>query len=930
VFDIDKEEIYLPFERDEQTGAYKNNVTVNFTSEVPDICVDPVWDFGDGNTTNELNPTYVYADTGKYEVTLTSTCKTTAGGNNTPEQVKMGVYIFTVDLEVEGIPDELEETEGGQIQWNLDRDEHNMALVSGNMKIIRDFEEDHQAGFRVIEGDDEVLTAQLLVQPTDIRGTWQLIFPEQVRVFQKKSDATFTELTSTTPSSSITVPTDGIVANLRIEAVDQSKSKRDIVLKAIFTPNTLLTDSDTVKLTSIVGDLTISEIRPVQVIENVTLVKDRATVARIFVKWSSPISQLSDGAYLEDVKVKLEGIPGKSLTSLPTVAYQYQQTNYFRSNALKMEFTNYIRDLIKFNGGEAITVSKFFPDSLGTVTYQATVDPEATLFESDESNNEYMEEDINVAPFIQSPYKMLWQYLRREDDPTFVTQNLSDVVSPLYKFFISVYPIPDRNVVNSYGNYIETFESNTSLKVMFFNLFLHIREIKYDRGVYIVPAGSLGKPEGITDPDIENVVLVTETSSLNVRVAHEIGHTYGFCDEFEYTGWYDDTLRLFDNPECGFDWDEDTYPNGYVAADGWNAEQDKNTSVKYARISLNRSSPTTLENNYFSFMSRDGQWITRTNYLTLMDKLVEGGSRLRTKESLLRTSRKRVPIVAIAGFLYEDGTFEFYGMVSSTGYESRRTPGKFAIEWLNVNGQVLHRLSFNPRKRYSDYNGKKRVSIALSIKEPKNSYRLRIVKNGKELFGINRTPNAPQVKFGKIQNISEQETLVNIEVSDKDGDNCRTILIYSRNQDGPWHKLGESSGVGIKKFRFNPNAPNLPQSENAILIARTCDGLNCTNAEVPFLGIANKQPQLYLYPTEEVSDPIQEHFRKRKVVDYYLYEINAYDVEDGDIGDKVRWYNSQGALVGNGKSFTTKVKIKGLTAKVIDSNGQEVQMKVEE
>ena len=95
--DTATEEFYIAFERDEQTGIYKENVSVNFTSEVPDNCRDPIWNFGNGDITTETNPTRVYSKTGKYEVTLIANCKTRG---NAPEQVKVDVYASKVEMDI--------------------------------------------------------------------------------------------------------------------------------------------------------------------------------------------------------------------------------------------------------------------------------------------------------------------------------------------------------------------------------------------------------------------------------------------------------------------------------------------------------------------------------------------------------------------------------------------------------------------------------------------------------------------------------------------------------------------------------------------------------------------------------------------------------------------------------------------------------------
>lgn len=949
-----KDKIHVVLSPIDEQYPDSQEATVLFTADSVTSCSGHLWSFEDENEesfgstdgSTELHPSYSYTSPGLYVVTVTATCL--GQESIQTSQIEVQVDRLVVDLIVEGISDEIEETQGGFIQWNLDRDENNTITSQEGYKLyVRDFEEDQYAGSRIVKEDDELLMALLKVEPEGIQGSWQLTFPEKVKVFEEKPDGTIVELASAKPSSIIKVSTDNVVAKLYIEAVDQSELEKDITLNAIFKPEysedfpikSTFSEEDTVKLTSIVGDLTVSEIRPIQVIEDVPLVKDKATVARVFVEWSSPLSQLSDGAYLEGITVKLEGIPEGSLTSLPAVAQQYEQETYFFEKGEQhygyhsfMEFNKQMLDMFEYRGQKsAIVISKFFPDSVGQVTYKATVDPEDTLFEKDELNNQHVVEGIEVKPFIYEKYKIFWQYVRGENDSPFDVQ-IENVAFPSHNYFRSVYPIPEKDIVHHYHKeeiQVESLSSNISTWLFAYNLSDDVKERGYNLGSYIAPDGSLGSGMYGSRPNfIDNVVFIIE-NAYDHTFAHEVGHTFGFCEEYE---------RRFGTECYLLDWPDD-YEWGYVAANGWNAEWDDSFKLNnQPRISVYPSDPTHRPFNLFSFMSNDSDtkknWITRVNYLTLMDNLIEGGSQVRKRERFVHVGgkRKEKPTVRIMGLLHEDETFEFHKVIPGMGYDSRTRPGKFAIEWLDIKDQLLHRLSFGQgyQRSYVDWNGKKVLPISLEIEEPEGAYRLRIVKEDKELFGLNRTPNAPQIQLGELQHISEKEILVTAEISDKDGDQCRTILLYGANRSGPWAILGKSSDMGHLEFRFDPNNPDLPASKTGILRVRTCDGLNCTNAEIPFTDIEDKPPSLSVYHKEEVYDELASRVRKKKVISHYSYRIGAYDLEDNDIGEKVQWFDSQGNLVGTGESFSSKVKIKGLTAKVSDSNGQEVELKVEE
>jgi PKD repeat protein len=100
---IKRDELYVAFERDKQTGAYFKGVTVEFTSGMAKDCYGPSWDFGDGSpSVHYPGPIpHTYKKTGKYEVTLTAMCQTTSDGKTREQvEVKVDVYVSKVEMDV--------------------------------------------------------------------------------------------------------------------------------------------------------------------------------------------------------------------------------------------------------------------------------------------------------------------------------------------------------------------------------------------------------------------------------------------------------------------------------------------------------------------------------------------------------------------------------------------------------------------------------------------------------------------------------------------------------------------------------------------------------------------------------------------------------------------------------------------------------------
>jgi gliding motility-associated-like protein len=66
-------------------GNYCYNSTLEFVDETVIDISSRIWNFGDGTTSTEKNPTHVYADTGNYTVTLTVTTNTGSSFSTTED-----------------------------------------------------------------------------------------------------------------------------------------------------------------------------------------------------------------------------------------------------------------------------------------------------------------------------------------------------------------------------------------------------------------------------------------------------------------------------------------------------------------------------------------------------------------------------------------------------------------------------------------------------------------------------------------------------------------------------------------------------------------------------------------------------------------------------------------------------------------------------
>ncbi|MCV6637764.1 transglutaminase domain-containing protein [Candidatus Albibeggiatoa sp. nov. NOAA] len=233
-----KDELYLPLPIEDPDSSEPSKVTAKFTAGGLISCSDYSWTFGDGEGgSTEKEPYYTYTELGRYIVKASANCVGQSARQS--DQIEVLVGQLEVDLQIEDIADKTEDTEGGLIQWNSNKDSNTNSNIE--------------------KGDDGVLTADLKVKPEGIKGSWHITFPDKLRVFEEQSGGKLVELTSGQPSPSMVVPADNVVAKLHIKAANHSESKNDITLKAVFTPENsdafpvedTSPRNDVIKLTSI-------------------------------------------------------------------------------------------------------------------------------------------------------------------------------------------------------------------------------------------------------------------------------------------------------------------------------------------------------------------------------------------------------------------------------------------------------------------------------------------------------------------------------------------------------------------------------------------------------------------------------------------------------------------------------------------------------
>jgi len=626
-------------------------------------------------------------------------------------------------------------------------------------------------------------------------------------------------------------------------------------------------------------DLRITDIKAIQTIQDIPLIKDKATMVRVFVDLLP-----SSVEELHDVTVELEFEGQKYYETANLIRYEgnlyvvpdkYMQTfnKYGRENN---EYKTFLYGLDAFNFENIGS-----PTGTGEVTIKAKIDPQDNVAESDETNNE--KTISSQVKAVKNPeYKILFQRLSRSgtSEDFFHLANDEDFLN--FEREHSMYLLATYPIVHTSDNpvfYIDYRIKKGSTAGTFLRNILFGCPQSFDRVVYIVPEDFM-QEEGFSYPR-SDAVLVREDQQ-SPATAHEIGHTYGFKEEYEtglvIGGYFS---------ECGHDWDEDVHPYGYVAGDGWDVIGATNFSSK---TSFERSNPKDNNFNCFSFMSDgsagdDRLWAPSADnpcngYGKLLDEFIEGGS--------------DPNIILIKGVIKEtECSLEpFY---ISQGYPDNATDGNYYIECLSDTNDILYSASFDSFHFIDPNTGEEIVPFAFRIPYIDGTSKIVLKKDSEICAELAKTDNRPAVTISSINNMANESYEVVWEATDLDGDVLTYSIYYSHN-DTVWLPLVLDSNTIVSPFIFDGN--ELPGSNIATITIVVTDGINTTKAISNSFSVSNKPPRAL------ISRPLNSSvFTRGQDI---VFAGWAYDPEEFELnGASLVWVSDIDGIIGAGSLVTT-------------------------
>lgn len=588
-------------------------------------------------------------------------------------------------------------------------------------------------------------------------------------------------------------------------------------------------------------DLQVEHIVPVQVIEGVPLVKDKATMVRCFVKLEEvedlqvveAQAEVDFGGNTRTVNGWLVNFEGKTY-AFPTI----EEASGFSSRAEEdavLETTHWFKSQIQFHGIDSINFDfprePLIPAIAADLEIHVEVIP-VGLIDSDISNN-VLTLIATVKP-MKKDLKMWFERARVwPGGGSFQTtpNDSFNLAQTHLGFLIATYPIAEKQI-DARG----CFQDGLPYPQVGKNWFMINRSIDmwaagYWKGVYIVPDEWLSPNYGKSHPLAPRAVLVNEISPADTT-AHEIGHTYGFV-----------------HPE------EEHPPEDIpLAANGWDVNHYtiSNHIPGPAKVSVE---PSWLSKyNFYDFMSATFEsmrppWINEDHYKELMDQLVSGGADPR--------------LLFVSGLIYEDGRVELSPFYSSSGIPDSVPSGSYSFETVAADDSVLGSTTFE-----AVFDATGCCPFAFAMPYPDGTEKVVLKHEDLILEEVTATEHDPQVTIEPVVDLGNEKYRVEWQATDPDGDELDFLVYYS-------HSGEEWCPLSAEDTLVELDSALLPGGDAVSIKVIATDGMNTVEEISAPFSVPTKAP------TASIVSPVDgSSFPEGSRI---LFKGFGYDPEDGQL-----------------------------------------------
>jgi len=355
----------------------------------------------------------------------------------------------------------------------------------------------------------------------------------------------------------------------------------------------------------------------------------------------------------------------------------------------------------------------------------------------------------------------------------------------------------------------------------------------YDRVIGIVDSGFFRNhmpsipASGIAIPPTYSAIA--EYGSDWYISAHELGHLYLLCDEYDSKEWF--TENIIFSLGYGFE-----CPNGDKDDDGDLDDECKNgadgCSAETFGIVVNQAG-TDIVDDLTNFMGDDANskvWINKESYLHLIKSMNSSDNYL--PDLSLRTPLRRfVKAVVISGILFKNGTAKFdnfYTVNNVSGYNYSGVNGSHTIRCKTSNNQTTDYSIENDFFHMITSNGSmintSITPINIIIPFNENITSIQMMFNETVIEERNKSANAPTIDVQNINNNYVYEEQFNISYTsfDIDYDSIIHAILISPDNGTTWSTLE----IDYENTTYEIHANQFPYSDDYRIKILATDGFN--------------------------------------------------------------------------------------------------------
>ncbi|NQU98006.1 hypothetical protein HQ533_00925 [Candidatus Woesearchaeota archaeon] len=297
------------------------------------------------------------------------------------------------------------------------------------------------------------------------------------------------------------------------------------------------------------------------------------------------------------------------------------------------------------------------------------------------------------------------------------------------------------------------------------------------------------------------------------NAAHELGHTYGLCDEYENSSWTEQN-KQYVCPNGDEDDNDVLDSNCLGSPDGCPIKTDR-------KVVPHRSGEGNI--TLYNFMGgstyEDKRWITRTSYAYLLSEFTNDSyTEMDTDEAMMISGTISVndtveidPIYWLENSTLYNGTFTGNYSISvkegASEYHSKNFTADFFLYTIGGNSTLLNESRF-----------------VFVLPASDNITSVVISKNGIPLKEINVSPNAPSIVINPIIEAEPIENTFNLtwNSSDADNDTLYYAILVSSNNGANYTTLE----IDYNTAYYEINPANFDYSEEYLFKIMVSDGSN--------------------------------------------------------------------------------------------------------